>query len=125
MAEDDTQTGIMNYAFNDQPLKFKSAFNDAMQSKLKDIFSDKYSEVANKVFNQHNVVFDDSLGLEMTDDDSGEDVSVDDVDVEMQADDEDITVEDDTDVDDSEDLEEPEEQELEQENDEDVQTDNS
>ena len=79
MAEDDTQTGIMNYAFDNQPLKFKSAFNDAMQAKLKDIFSDKYSEVANKVFNQHNVVFDDSLGLEMTDDDSGEDVSVDDV----------------------------------------------
>lgn len=117
MAEDDTQTGIMNYAFDNQPLKFKSAFNDAMQAKLKDIFSDKYSEVANKVFNQHNVVFDDSLGLEMTDDDSDEDVNVDDVDIEMQADD--------TDVDDSEDLEEPEEQELEQENDEDVQTDNS
>ena len=125
MAEDDTQTGIMNHAFDNQPLKFKSAFNDAMQAKLKDIFSDKYSEVANKVFNQHNVVFDDSLGLETTDDDSGEEVNVDDVDVEMQADDEDIAVEDDTDVDDSEDLEEPEEQELEQENDEDVLTDNS
>ena len=46
MSDDiETEVGIMDYAFNNKPIQFKNAFNDAMTSKIADVIDYKYNEM--------------------------------------------------------------------------------
>ena len=51
-AESEKNVEIMKYAFNDQPIKFKTAFGDNMKDRINDVLTSKRAEMTQTIYNK-------------------------------------------------------------------------